>query len=62
LAPTVGIAMTRFCHPGGILQLFPSTRSRNFVAADNSRSRIIIFNIQIASGWGALIFDGKTKY
>jgi hypothetical protein len=36
LAPTVGIAVTRFCYPGGILQLFSSTRSTNFVAADSS--------------------------
>jgi hypothetical protein len=37
LAPTVGIAATGFCYPGGILQLFSSTRSANFAAADSSR-------------------------
>jgi hypothetical protein len=58
----MGIAATGFCYPSGILQLFLSTRSRNFAAANSSRSRIIIFNIQIASGWDALIFDGKTKH
>jgi hypothetical protein len=42
LAPTVGIAATGFCYPGGILQLFLSTRSANFMAADSS---------QIASRW-----------
>jgi hypothetical protein len=62
LAPTVGIAATGFCYPGGILQLFLSTRSRNFTTTNSSRSRIIIFNIQIASGWDALIFDGKSKH
>jgi hypothetical protein len=36
LAPTVGIAATGFCYPGGILQLFSSTRSTNFVAANRS--------------------------
>jgi hypothetical protein len=30
LAPTVGIATTRFRYPSGILQLFLSTRSANF--------------------------------
>jgi hypothetical protein len=40
LAPTVGIAATGFCHPGGILQLFLSTRSANFVATDSSSSQI----------------------
>jgi hypothetical protein len=40
LAPTVGIAATRFCHPGGILQIFSSTRSTNFTAADNRSSQI----------------------
>jgi hypothetical protein len=30
LAPTVGIAATGFCYPGGILQIFLSTRSANF--------------------------------
>jgi hypothetical protein len=62
LAPTVGITTTGFCYLGGILQLFSSTRLRNFAATDSSKSRIIIFNIQIASGWDALIFDGKTKH
>jgi hypothetical protein len=109
LAPTVGIAATGFCYPGGILQIFSSTRSTNFTAADNrssqidstefiinisyhqhqlsstssrssnaspsrivefgqidgsqnNSSRIIIFNIQIASGWDALIFDGRRKH
>jgi hypothetical protein len=47
LAPTVGIAATGFCYPGGILQLFLSTRSATFAAADSSQitSRwIISFN------------------
>jgi hypothetical protein len=36
LAPTVGIAATGFCHPGGILQLFSLRRSANFSTADSS--------------------------
>jgi hypothetical protein len=48
LAPTVGIAATGFCYPGGILQafhrqdqqIFSSTRSANFTAADNRSSQI----------------------
>jgi hypothetical protein len=36
LAPTVGIAATGFCYPGGILQIFSSSRSANFAAADSS--------------------------
>jgi hypothetical protein len=36
LAPTVGIAATGFCHPGGILQLFSMTKSANFAAAISS--------------------------
>jgi hypothetical protein len=36
LAPTVGIAATGFCYPGGILQLFSTARSANFTAADSS--------------------------
>jgi hypothetical protein len=40
LAPTVGIAATGFCYPGGILQIFSSTRSANFMAARNRSSQI----------------------
>jgi hypothetical protein len=40
LALTVGIAATGFCYPGGILQLFSSTRSTNFTTADSSSSQI----------------------
>jgi hypothetical protein len=40
LAPTVGIAATEFCYPGGILQIFSSTRSANFTAAHNRSSQI----------------------
>jgi hypothetical protein len=36
LAPTVGITVTGFCYPGGILQLFSSTRSAKFAAADEA--------------------------
>jgi hypothetical protein len=50
LAPTVGIATTEFCHPGGILQLFSSTKSANFAATDSSNS-------QIASSQ-SIFFDG----
>jgi hypothetical protein len=48
LAPTVGIATTGFCHPGGILQLFhrqdqqilwlPTAASIGSHLADSSRS------------------------
>jgi hypothetical protein len=31
----MGIAATGFCYPGGILQIFSSTRSANFTAAHN---------------------------
>jgi hypothetical protein len=34
LAPTVGIAATGFCYPGGILQIFSSTRSASFHRQD----------------------------
>jgi hypothetical protein len=49
LAPTVGIAATGFCYPGGILQLFhrqyqqifsTSSRSTNFATADSSNSHL----------------------
>jgi hypothetical protein len=40
LAPTVGIAATGFCYPGGILQLFSSTRSANFATANSSNNQI----------------------
>jgi hypothetical protein len=40
LAPTVEIAATGFCHPGGILRFFFLTRSANFVAADSRTSQI----------------------
>jgi hypothetical protein len=40
LALAVEIAATGFCHPDGILQLFLSTRSANFAAADSSSSQI----------------------
>jgi hypothetical protein len=43
LAPTVGIAATGFCYPGGILQLFSSTRSSNF-SATNSSSQIALID------------------
>jgi hypothetical protein len=39
LALTVGIAVTGFCYPGGILQLFLSTRSANFSTADSSKQQ-----------------------
>jgi hypothetical protein len=44
LAPTVGIATTGFCNPGGILQLSPSTKSKKIAAANSSQiaSRRII--------------------
>jgi hypothetical protein len=44
LAPTVGIMMTGFCYPGGILPIFSSTRLTNFAAADSSQiaSHLII--------------------
>jgi hypothetical protein len=55
LVPTVEIAATGFCYPGGILQLFSSTKSANFAAADGSSNQIascwtIIFNNWIESG------------
>jgi hypothetical protein len=34
----MGIAATGFCYPGGILQIFSSTRSANFTAAAHNRS------------------------
>jgi hypothetical protein len=37
LAPTVGIAATGFCYPGGILKKNSSTKSANFAAADSSQ-------------------------
>jgi hypothetical protein len=40
LAPTVGIAVTGFCHPGGILQIFLSKRSAISSAAHNRSSQI----------------------
>jgi hypothetical protein len=36
LAPTVGIVATGFCYPGGILQIFLSTRSAKFATADEA--------------------------
>jgi hypothetical protein len=52
LAPTVGIAATEFCHPGGILQLFSKTRSTNFAAAAAARSLQ-----QIRAGSDMVIID-----
>jgi hypothetical protein len=62
LAPTVGIAATGFCYPGGILQLFhrryqqifsTSTRSASFAAANGSSrlasSQIISFALTLSN-------------
>jgi hypothetical protein len=48
----MGIAATGFCHPGGILQLFLSTRSTNFAAAAAARSLE-----QIRAGFDMVIID-----
>jgi hypothetical protein len=48
LAPTVGIAATGFCYPGGILQLFfLSTRSTNFSTTDSSNNQIASHKINL---------------
>jgi hypothetical protein len=46
LAPTVGIAATGFCHPGGVLQLFhreDQQISRLPIAAARSLQQIHLF-------------------
>jgi hypothetical protein len=48
---TMGIAVTGFCYPGGILQLFHRKDQQIFETANSSTGRIIIFNTKIASGW-----------
>jgi hypothetical protein len=35
----MGIAATEFCYPDGILQLFLSTRSANFLTADSNKQQ-----------------------
>jgi hypothetical protein len=60
LAPTVGIAATGFCYPGGILQLFSSTKLANLrLPTAAARSHQIISSTSTSLFINNKIIGGK---